>query len=175
MTEIEQARHAVRRTEAHYRTIFMNSATPSVVFRRSGVITRSNSEFIRFAGAGGESDVIGRTWTDFCPAEEIRNVIEYHRDSLRAGNGISDDYESQFIDLKGNELIARFNVATLPNTDEHVISIVNMTEQKKSEELLKRQALYDSLTGLPNRQLFADRLEHAMAAARREKQGSACF
>jgi diguanylate cyclase (GGDEF)-like protein len=36
-------------------------------------------------------------------------------------------------------------------------------------ELLKRQALYDDLTKLPNRRLFRDRLEHAMAGTKRKE------
>src|SRR5262249_43414795 len=39
--------------------------------------------------------------------------------------------------------------------------------QKRTEEELKHQALHDSLTGLPNRSLFLDRIEHGIRIARR--------
>jgi diguanylate cyclase (GGDEF)-like protein/PAS domain S-box-containing protein len=46
-------------------------------------------------------------------------------------------------------------------------SLTDVTERHALEDQLRRQALYDSLTGLPNRALFMDRLTQALAAARR--------
>jgi diguanylate cyclase (GGDEF)-like protein/PAS domain S-box-containing protein len=43
----------------------------------------------------------------------------------------------------------------------------DITQRRQLEEQLVRQALHDPLTGLANRALFADRLEHALARGRR--------
>ena len=43
-----------------------------------------------------------------------------------------------------------------------VVNYRDITEQKMLEEQLRRQAFHDELTGLPNRALFTDRLEHAI-------------
>jgi diguanylate cyclase (GGDEF)-like protein/PAS domain S-box-containing protein len=43
-----------------------------------------------------------------------------------------------------------------------VVNYRDITEQKALEEQLRRQAFHDELTGLPNRALFTDRLEHAI-------------
>ncbi|WP_412852203.1 EAL domain-containing protein [Ectothiorhodospira shaposhnikovii] len=43
----------------------------------------------------------------------------------------------------------------------------DITEQRRAEEAIWRQANYDSLTGLPNRLLFQDRLRQGIARVRR--------
>ncbi len=45
--------------------------------------------------------------------------------------------------------------------------VEDVTERLAAQAELQRQALHDALTGLPNRLLFLDRLEHAVAAAGR--------
>ncbi len=50
-----------------------------------------------------------------------------------------------------------------------LLMVNDVTEVRRTVDELRHQALHDPLTGLPNRQLFADRL--AMAAARQERDG----
>ncbi len=47
-------------------------------------------------------------------------------------------------------------------------TLVNVTDDKVSQERLLHDAIHDNLTGLPNRELFLDRLETAMTRVRTE-------
>lgn len=49
-----------------------------------------------------------------------------------------------------------------------VVILRDVTDRKRGEDELRRQALYDPLTELPNRVLFLDRLEQAVVRAPRE-------
>ncbi|WP_162245534.1 sensor domain-containing diguanylate cyclase [Modestobacter sp. Leaf380] len=49
-----------------------------------------------------------------------------------------------------------------------VVTMSDVTDQRALEERLRTAALHDVLTGLPNRGLLVDRLEHALATAARD-------
>jgi len=53
------------------------------------------------------------------------------------------------------------------NTIQYVSIFSDISKRKESEELIKYQANYDSLTDLPNRHLFGDRLQSAIKKAER--------
>src|SRR5690606_11088415 len=44
-------------------------------------------------------------------------------------------------------------------------TIIDITEQKNSVERLLQDAMHDNLTGLPNRQVFLDRLQSVLTLA----------
>ena len=52
--------------------------------------------------------------------------------------------------------------------DHYLLVVSDITEQKNAERKLLKLANYDSLTGLVNRSLLLDRLEHAIAGARQQ-------
>jgi diguanylate cyclase (GGDEF)-like protein/PAS domain S-box-containing protein len=47
----------------------------------------------------------------------------------------------------------------------------DITQRKATEEKIRHLALYDTLTGLPNRALFMDRLKQALASANADRYG----
>ncbi len=51
----------------------------------------------------------------------------------------------------------------------------DVTGQRSAERQLEHLALHDGLTGLPNRALFLNRLEHALTSAQRPGSGLAVF
>ncbi|MBF0154259.1 MAG: EAL domain-containing protein [Magnetococcales bacterium] len=51
-----------------------------------------------------------------------------------------------------------------------LISLIrNISQRKEAEERILHQANYDALTGLPNRALFLDRLQHELTRAKRSR------
>ena len=61
------------------------------------------------------------------------------------------------------------SAASMPaGTIQHLSgTIQDVTELKRAEERIRHLAYYDGITGLPNRQYFMERLQHALVQARR--------
>ena len=73
---------------------------------------------------------------------------------------------------KGGELYpAWFNTVAVKNgcgeITHYVASMVDLTERKAAEREIERLAYYDPVTQLPNRRLFRDRLQQALAGCAR--------
>jgi len=101
------------------------------------------------------------------PREEIRQ-------SLLAG--LSWQAETQFRTEKGEARHVLESVYPLydeTGTLTHFIHFLQDIVALKYTEMLSGLAFYDSLTGLPNRYLFNDRLAQAMATAQRSRSGFA--
>ena len=83
-------------------------------------------------------------------------------------------FEHRIIRPDGSLLWLRANGGAELNEVGSVVRMVgtgqDVTDQKQAEESLEHQAGHDSLTGLPNRTLLADRLHQALA--RRERRPS---
>jgi len=75
-----------------------------------------------------------------------------------------------------NGELHHLQVKLLPDTDDEgnilgCFSVTtDITEHKLAEERIQRVAHHDSLTGLPNRLLFNDRLNQALVGARRDSR-----
>ncbi len=77
----------------------------------------------------------------------------------------------------GSTVCAEIRTSGIYDTEGNFIGIVgvsrDITERKKIEEKIRYMAQHDSLTGLPNRALFADRLQQALSYCKRHQRALA--
>jgi diguanylate cyclase (GGDEF)-like protein len=78
--------------------------------------------------------------------------------------GYTIDYQDK---TEFGELAAHFNAMSISLKDSYAKREDEIAERKKAEEKLMHDAFHDALTGLPNRALFMDRLQHAMSTSLR--------
>ncbi len=71
-------------------------------------------------------------------------------------------------DSRSGEHILQIHSEASSNTDGVLGTLQDVTERKEAEALLVRQANFDTLTGIPNRNLFWDRMRQAISVCRRE-------
>ena len=113
-----------------------------------------------------EQDFINKHITETLPDFLAQRTLLALQKTL--GSGESDYYEYE-LNLSGKQHF--FMARSSPiNEDRMLVVVIDITERKKSENALQWQATHDSLTQLPNRGLFYDRLNQAITESARYKQ-----
>jgi len=139
---------------------------------RDGTILLANAATARSLGQPFDQ-IVGRNLFDLLDdpvrSEFVRAELERVIAAGREIRGVEDS----FIDADG--LLRVMRSTKIPLTvgdpgDPAMLGIaVDITEQRAATEALHKRAFYDMLTGLPNRQLFAERLAHAIARSGRRE------
>ncbi|MEO6713736.1 MAG: diguanylate cyclase, partial [Mycobacteriales bacterium] len=125
---------------------------------------------------GYDEDSIGsRTddWFDRVHPDDLPGLLE----SMHAridGETESFGFEHRVRALDGGYRWMLCRALAVPGggqpTTRMVGSLTDITDRKELEDRLRQGALYDGLTGLPNRTLFLDRLDRAIAHSKRRRE-----
>ena len=168
ITDRKTAEDELRQSQSLFRTFMDNSPTVAFMKDAEGRYVYVSAPMerlygISLNGAGDQTDA------DIFPAEAAEQNRANDRRVLAAGQPIEfvetvaspDGITRQWLSLK-------FPV-TDPDGRRFVGGVaIDMTERTRLESELRRLAVTDPLTGLPNRALFVDRLDRALVRTRLE-------
>ncbi len=164
ITERIDAERALRASEARYRAIADSADEGLWVATADGQTLYVNTRLCEILGKDAD-EIYGQSVADLfagVPGEMMRlRLAQRHRRG-------AERYETTYRHPDGAERILRFAAAPLDVGDTEsdqptsLAMVSDITESRRLERELWRAALHDSLTGLPNRALLLDRLEHAL-------------
>jgi diguanylate cyclase (GGDEF)-like protein/PAS domain S-box-containing protein len=166
---LRQAVASRRNFEARFHAVFEHSAVGVALLNEAGAILEANGSMAAILGSSN-MQLIGRKIPDFATAEH-RDVGERIIRGIVEGREQSTAGELRFVRRDGTEVWGSVTVSHAQGArDVRLIAIVeDVTERKALEAKLLQQAFYDGLTGLANRALFRDRVEHALARSQRDR------
>lgn len=163
-----------REREERFRVLFQNSSDIILVSDARRVVRYASPSVERLMGHRPE-DLVGTLLLDYIHPEDVEEVVRATEEARLKG-GITPPVELSWRRADGtwrmSEMIGS-NLFHEPTVRGMVLSIRDVTDRKVLEEHIAYQAFHDSLTGLPNRSLFMDRLDHALKRSRRSKQAVA--
>jgi diguanylate cyclase (GGDEF)-like protein/PAS domain S-box-containing protein len=159
-------------SERRFRTLYQNTPVMLHSIDPAGRILNVSNYWLQTLGYRRE-EVVGRRLSDFL-SEKSRRFAEdtVLPEFFRAG--FIKDIPHQMLKKTG-EIMHVLVSAIAEYDDEGQISrslgvVVDITERKEAEKEIQKLAYYDTLTGLPNRTLFLDRLSQGLAQGRREER-----
>jgi diguanylate cyclase len=158
----------LRESEERYRLLVELCPDPIIV-HCEGDVVYVNAATLALVGVDRVEDIVDHPLVEFVQAELQDSVIERTRYALDRGNGSGT---SEIMLRRSDGDLVQIEATTMPITYKGRAAIQavlrDVTERKRAEAALAHQASHDALTGLPNRVLLLDRLQHAIAAAQRD-------
>ncbi len=163
ITDNKRAEDAIRTSEERFRSLVQNASDLISILDAEGKVLYHSPASLSLLGFS-PSDRIGKPGFEAIHPHDrphvqglfdelIRNPRESQRAEyrMRHNDGSWRVLESKITNLLDNSAVSGV-----------VINSRDITDRKRAEDQLLHDALHDALTGLPNRTLFMDRLEHCL-------------
>lgn len=151
----------LRESEKRYRTLFENTSDPIIVISTDGKLLDFNEAVYKFFECTSE-DLADRKFKDIFEIED-----DNAEEILKKGKTIETD-----VIINGSTKYLELTIT--PASWKGQIAAFGMgkdiTERKMAEEKIRYLAYHDSLTGLPNRLLFTERLAQALTRAKKQQK-----
>ena len=167
--ELKSAEEVLR--ISHQRLLLHREQTPLAVIEWN-----TNFEFVYWNKAAEKifgftkEEVLGHHAAEKILAESARDAVSAIWEDLLANKG-GERSTNENITKDGRTILCEWYNTPLVDQNGKVIGVASLvddiTERKQSEEMIWKQANFDTLTGLPNRNMFHDRLEHELIKSNR--------
>jgi diguanylate cyclase (GGDEF)-like protein/PAS domain S-box-containing protein len=158
----------LRRSRERFQSLVQNSVDVNMILGHDGAVEYESAAVERVLGFRPE-DRIGKSAFEFIHPDDLARGTELLGEVVRfPGTMATGEFRVKHADgsWRWLEAVGK-NLFNDPAVGGLVVNYRDITTRKTLEDELRHQAFHDSLTGLANRALFVDRLDHALTLTRR--------
>ena len=134
---LQKSEKELENSEKKYRNIFENTGTAVLITDEDMKISLINKTFENILNKE-KSQIIGKNWLNMIAPEDRERISNYHKisDTTNGSDIVLKTYDVQLnIDGEPRSFFATFDF--IPGTKKSLISLIDITERKKAEILLK--------------------------------------
>jgi diguanylate cyclase (GGDEF)-like protein/PAS domain S-box-containing protein len=173
VTDRVRSEEVRRIAEEQFSLAFDHATIGMITTTLDRVITRVNPAACEILGRDAET-IIGQRPDDFYDPADLAGGQYLLNPGLLVSPSGKVSAERRFLRPDGTPVVVNYHLSLVRDTTgepQYVFAqMENVTERKRQEEEIRRLALEDPLTGLPNRQLLHDRLARSMQRARQTRE-----
>ncbi len=161
-------RNAARIVEARYASLIANASDVIMVVDTDGTLRFVSPASARTLGFRPE-EITGKRLLDLCVGEDGEKLREFLAQIAATPAGMVGPVELRMTRDANQQVLEGVgsNLTQDPAVRGFALSFRDISERKALEEQLRQLAFHDPLTLLANRNLFRDRVQHALALAQR--------
>jgi PAS domain S-box-containing protein len=142
ITERRAAEIRLQESERRYRVMFENTGTGTVLSEADTTLSMVNSEFAALVGYTREEIEGKMSWTRFIAPQDIVRMKAYHELRRKDPALAPNQWECDLVDRSGATRRMRLKVRLIPGTKTSIGSFLDITEDRRNEEELRRLRNY---------------------------------
>ncbi|MFW9852857.1 MAG: PAS domain S-box protein [Candidatus Thorarchaeota archaeon] len=136
ITEQKIMEESLKESHRRYQSLFENSGSAMIIVDEDTTVSLMNTQFEEISGYKNE-EVIGNSFTKYLPPEELERIVKYHQTRR-----VNPESAPNTVDIKlkrkdGEERDFLYNVSMIPGTMNSLVSLMDITDIKKTEEALR--------------------------------------